>query len=155
MHVPMMVRRTTVLVALLAAAGACSDAPSAPRTAERPAFDIQALQPLDSRSDAPDSKGPKSEPGPKIDSSRMVLTIDPNVSKTYASGEDWVYFPAHSICDPATSGYGPSYWDLPCTPLNHPIKITVHWSSKGGYAFAHFLPELRFVPANADDPTSG
>jgi hypothetical protein len=27
----------------------------------------------------------------------------------------------------------------------------VHWSRRGGYAFAHFSPELRFVPADADD----
>jgi hypothetical protein len=143
MHVSMPIPRRTVLIALLAAAGACSDRLSAPPTA-RPAFDIQALQPLESKTD----KGSKPV---KIDSSKKTLTIDPNVSRTYAFGEDWVYFPAHSICDPATSGYGPSYWDQPCTPLDKPIQITVHWSSKGGYAFAHFSPELRFVPADADD----
>jgi hypothetical protein len=29
------------------------------------------------------------------------------------------------------------------------VTITVQWSSRGGYAFAHFSPELRFVPADA------
>ena len=157
MHVSMPIPRRTALVLLLAVAGACSDRLSAPRPVERPAFDIQALQPLDSKSDAPGSKGPNSGPGPKdpkIDSTTKVLTIDPNVSRTYAFGEDWIYFPAHSICDPATSGYGPSYWNLPCTPLNQPMKITVHWSSRGGYACAHFSPELRFVPAEVDDPSN-
>jgi hypothetical protein len=28
----------------------------------------------------------------------------------------------------------------------------VHWSSKGGYAFAQFTPALRFVPADARSP---
>src|SRR5690242_17547657 len=127
MHVSMPILRRSTLVVLLAAAAACSDRLSAPPPAARPAFDIQALQPLDSRADG----GPKDPAlGEKIDSSTKTLIIDPNASRTYAFGEDWIYFPAHAICDPATSGYGLSYWEQPCTPLDKPIKITVHWSSK-------------------------
>ena len=36
--------------------------------------------------------------------------------------------------------------------MNVPIQVTVHWSSKGGYAFAQFTPALRFVPADAHSP---
>jgi len=142
MHVSTLVRRSAALLVILVAASACSDATSGPRPAARTAFDIQALQPLDSR-----SGGPRDQAA--LDSNTTTLTIDPNVSKTYAFGQNWIYFPAHSICDPATSGYGPGVWDTPCTPVSQPVTITVHWSGRGGYAFAHFSPELRFVPVDA------
>jgi hypothetical protein len=131
------------LLVVLAAASACSDAPNAPRAQERPAFDIEGLQPLDSRSGSGYGLGTTSQ------DTIQTLRIDPNVSRTYAFGENWIYFPMRSICDPATSGYGPTLWDAPCTPLAHPITVTVHWSSKGGHAFAKFSPDLRFVPADA------
>lgn len=147
MLVSTLVRRSSALLAVLVAATACSDAPMAPRaTPERPAFDVQALQPTDARGGA--RGGPELAQG---DSNTVVLTIDPNASRTYAFGQNWIYFPAHAICDPATSGYGPGYWDSPCTPLNQPMQVTVHWSSRGGYAFAHFSPEIRFAPASARD----
>jgi hypothetical protein len=144
MHVSMQVRRSIALLVVLAATSACSDATSPPRATARPAFDVQALQPLDSRHDG----GPRGAKIGGADDNVLTLTIDPNVSRTYAFGENWIYFPAHSICDPATSGYGLTLWDMPCTPLNHPVSVTVHWSSKGGYAYAKFTPELRFVPAD-------
>jgi len=150
MHVSMQVRRGIALLIVLAAASACSDATSAPRPAERPAFDIQALQPEFSRGPGyggPGTRDSRSSPG--TDENVTTLRIDPNVSRTYAFGENWIYFPAHSICDPATSGYGPTLWDSPCTPITQPIDVTVKWSSKGGYSYATFTPELRFVPADA------
>lgn len=144
------------MLVVLAAASACSDAPSAPRAAEQPPFDVSALQPLDARG-GPDARmnGPRAgrADGPRADQSdtenTLDITIDPNVSRTYAFGQNWIYFPAHSICDPATSGYGVTLWDTPCTAINRPITVTVNWSSKGGHAYARFEPELRFVPADA------
>ena len=159
MHVSTPVRRSIALLAALIVAGACSDATNAPRAVQRPAFDIDALRPEASRSD--DNHGPKGDEhgprgeergrGARLDTEDNVttLTIDPNVSRTYAFGENWIYFPARSICDPATSGYDTTLWDAPCTALTVPINVTVHWSSKGGYAYARFSPELRFVPADA------
>src|SRR5438045_4773707 len=154
MHVSTPVRRTIALLMVVAAATACSDAASAPRAAERPAFDIQALQPVAARSDNEQyGAGEKEEHGrgSNLDADNHVTTlrIDPNVSRTYAFGQNWISFPARSICDPATSGYGPDLWDAPCTPLTTPITVTVRWSARGGYAFAQFSPELRFVSADA------
>ena len=148
MHVSMQVRRSIALLVIIAAASACSDATSAPRAAERPAFDIQALQPLAARGDG----GPRAARIADGDDNELTLTIDPNVSRTYAFGENWIYFPAHSICDPATSGYGATLWDAPCAPLKRPITVTVKWSSKGGYSYATFSPQIRFVPADARSP---
>jgi hypothetical protein len=143
----MLVRRSVALLVVAAAASACSDAPSAPRAAERQApYDVTALQPLDARGGVSAQMG-----GPKSgsdDENTLDITVDPNVSRSYAFGENWIYFPAHSICDPATSGYGVGTWDTPCTALNTPVTITVHWSSKGGLAYARFEPAIRFAPAD-------
>src|SRR5438094_321112 len=119
MHVSTPVRRCIALLLVLAAAVACSDATSAPRASARPAFDIQALQPEASRSNA-GSNSARSQDG----DDDVTLTIDPNVAGTYAFGENWIYFPARSICDPATSGYGDALWDAPCAALTRPIKVT-------------------------------
>ena len=147
MHVSTLIRRRAALVVVVAIAAACSDAPIAPPAAQGPAFDIQALQPAASRGGGPDGGPAYKKDG---DETVATLTIDPNVSRTYAFGEHWIYFPARSICDPATSGYGPTLWDTPCTALTQPIKVTVTWSNAGGHACARFSPELRFVPADAD-----
>lgn len=147
MYVSTLVRRSAALLVVLVAAGACSDATSAPQASQRPAFDVQALQPDASRFG--EHKRPSQE---SLEDNVATLTIDPNVSRTYAFGLNWIYFPAHSICDPATSGYGMTLWDTPCTPASQPIQVTVHWSGKGGYAFAQFSPELRFVPADSRSP---
>ena len=154
MHVSMQVRRSIALVVVLAAASACSDATSVPRATPRPAFDIQALQPDASRSDGGWSASRSREGGYSQGSDDNVTTlrIDPNFARTYSFGENWIYFPARSICDPASSGYGPTLWDAPCTPLGHTITVTVKWSSKGGYSFATFTPQLRFVPADVNSP---
>jgi hypothetical protein len=146
MHVSTLVRRSAALLAVLAAVSACSDAPLAPRPAERPAFDIQALQPLNDRGGTPNGNSAYSTGG---DENVAILTINPNVARTYSFGDNWIYFPAHSICDPATSGYGPQYWEVSCRTLTQPLKVTVRWSSKGGHAYARFTPELRFEPADA------
>lgn len=150
MHVSKLVRRSAALLVVLAAASACSDAPSAPRPAQRAPYDVAALQPLADRTTAPGQEK-KAEQAAADNEQVKQITIDPNVARAYSFGENWIYFPAHSICDPATSGYGIELWETPCTPLARPVTITVHWSSKGGHAYARFEPELRFVPARESD----
>ena len=145
MHVSTLVRRCSALLVALAAATACSDAPVAPSAPERPAFDIDALQPESVRG----AQGNKTALAGGDMDNVLTLKVDPNVSRTYAFGDNWVYFPARSICDPATSSYGVGTWDMPCTALRQAISVTVHWSNKGGHAYARFSPELRFVPAEA------
>lgn len=150
MHVSTLVRRCSALLVVLAAASACSDAPVGPRaTPEQPAFDINALQPEMARGD----KGSKTALANGDTDNVLTFSVDPNVSRTYAFGENWVYFPARSICDPATSGYGIGTWDTPCTAVQQRIDITVHWSNRGGHAYARFSPDLRFVPADSRSVT--
>ena len=80
-----------------------------------------------------------------------TFVVDPTVTQTYKFGNHSVRFPAYSICDPATSGYGESLWDTSCTPLAAPITITATWSNRHGHAYVDFQPALRFVPAAAGD----
>lgn len=79
------------------------------------------------------------------------FTVDPSQDNDIKLGNNEVIFPAGSICDPATSGYGEGTWDLPCAPLTQPITIHATWTSKYGHAWIDFGTPLRFVPS--DDPT--
>jgi hypothetical protein len=62
-------------------------------------------------------------------------------------GNHAVVFPAHSICDPATSNYGD--WDAPCAPLTGPLTITARLSTANGVRSVDFSPEIRFVPSTS------
>ena len=62
-------------------------------------------------------------------------------------GNHAVVFPARSICDPATSSYGPGEWDAPCEPLSRSIAISARVSTANGVKAVDFTPELRFVPS--------
>lgn len=56
-----------------------------------------------------------------------------------------------SVCDPATSSYGPGTWDAPCAPATQPITVTAKiWTNALGRSQIDFSPALRFVPT--DDP---
>jgi len=79
------------------------------------------------------------------------FVVDPTVASQIRLGDHLVSFPANSICDPATSGYGETLWDAPCTPLQQPITIHATWQSKLGHAFIQFSPDIRFVPTS--DPS--
>ena len=114
--------------ALVAVTAACSDAPVGP--------DIIAT-------DAP-SLGKRV----RDESTTLQFTIDPTVGGTFAVQDNILWFPANSICDPATSTYGPAEWDAPCTPLTRPVTFTARATEVGrGHWRVDFYPEVRFVPS--------
>lgn len=82
------------------------------------------------------------------------LSVDFTVTPTggmFVLGKHAVYFPANSICDPATSSYGPGEWDAPCTPLATDMKFHAEIrGSETGETWIDFTPAVRFVPT--DDP---
>src|SRR5687768_10882708 len=49
----------------------------------------------------------------------------------YAIGKSGVYFPPNSICEPATTSYGPTEWDKPCTPATRDIHIVARTTNSG------------------------
>jgi hypothetical protein len=65
----------------------------------------------------------------------------------FYAGNHAVVFPAQSICDPATSGYGADKWDAPCSPLQSSLKIHAEVRRKNGVTWVDFTPSLRFVPS--------
>jgi hypothetical protein len=75
------------------------------------------------------------------------FTVNPAGGVFYVGGHA-VVFPAHSICDPAASSYGPTEWDKPCTVLNRKLTITATVRTVGGEKSVDFSPELRFVPSD-------
>ena len=150
MRVSMLVRWGTALAAAVMLA-ACSDTATAPPSAPaRPRLSDKQFEQwlLDNGGVSRDGRGRKD----KTDSAwTQDFVIDPTRASTLKAGDNVVSFPANSICDPATSGYGEDMWDQPCQPLTQPITIHATWNSKYGHAFIDFQPALRFVPTS--DPS--
>ena len=151
MRVSMLVRWGMALTAVFLVA-ACADTATAPPSAPavRPRLSDKQFEQwlLDNGGVSRDGRGRKD----KTDSVwTQDFVIDPTVASTIKAGDHRVSFPANSICDPATSGYGEGTWDAPCTPLQTPITIHATWQSKYGHAFIQFSPDLRFVPTS--DPS--
>jgi hypothetical protein len=67
----------------------------------------------------------------------------------FYTGNHAVVFPAQSICDPATSGYGTDVWDAPCAPLQSSLKVHAEVRRKNGETWIDFTPSLRFVPSTS------
>lgn len=77
----------------------------------------------------------------------FVYTPDQGVTQRF--GDHAISIPAGAICDPATSGYGPAFWDLPCTPATDPITITAtSFVDDNGVPYVDFEPALRFSPSS-------
>jgi len=60
-----------------------------------------------------------------------------------------IVFPANSVCDPATSSYGPGTWDAPCTTVQagQSIAVTATYGFTKNGLSVDFSPALRFDPS--------
>jgi hypothetical protein len=85
------------------------------------------------------------------DSLSAEFTVTPT-GGVFNLGPHAIYFPAHSICDPATSTYGPGEWDAPCAPLTEPIRFRAEIRQMDGRSWVDFSPAVRFVPT--EDPAN-
>jgi hypothetical protein len=79
------------------------------------------------------------------DSSSADFTVTPS-GGVFNLGPHAIYFPANSICDPATSSYGPTEWDAPCNVLTGPIRFHAEIREFDGRSYVDFSPAVRFVP---------
>jgi hypothetical protein len=62
-------------------------------------------------------------------------------------GEFTLDYPANAVCNPATSGYGPTTWDRPCETLDSPVEFTARlWWQADGSVFIELSPDVRFAP---------
>jgi len=151
MRVSMLVRWGTALTAALMLA-ACSDTATAPPSAPaaRPHLSDKQFEQwlLDNGGASRDGRGRNN----KTDSVwTKTFVVDPTTATTIKVGDHSVYFPANSICDPATSSYGPDHWDEACTPLDHAIDFHAEVRrNDAGQSWVDFTPAVRFVPT--DDP---
>lgn len=75
------------------------------------------------------------------------FTVNPGQNQSFVLGTHVVSFPAFTICDPSTSGYGPDTWLNWCSKLQTPIVITATtWTDANGRAQIDFANAIRFYP---------
>ena len=142
--------RSSTIVALLAlGVAACSDSLTAPAVISPEAADPLMSRAGDSDSDA-DSDGNSDhyENNDRLKSGTRKFRIRPGKAVLKKLGDHRLSIPANVVCDPASSGYGPGYWDAPCRPITRPIEVTAKWATLNGQAVIHFTPNLRFVPSD-------
>ena len=80
------------------------------------------------------------------DSTAVDFYVGPGGGVFY-TGNHAVVFPSGSVCDPATSTYGPGTWDDPCSPLQSTLKVHAEVRRRDGGTWVDFTPALRFVPS--------
>jgi hypothetical protein len=76
------------------------------------------------------------------------VTLDPTVANTLVMGANTLVIPANAVCSLGSSGYGPEFWNTPCTPETRSVALTVRVNSTSGAgASIDFNPSLRFSPS--------
>lgn len=76
-----------------------------------------------------------------------VLFDIPAAGGSVRVGEFTLTFDANSVCDPATSGYGPEFWLQDCQTLTTDFPIKARVFTANGESHVEFLPDIRFHPA--------
>ena len=76
-----------------------------------------------------------------------TVTFNPAVNQVFALGPNRLEMPANSVCRLGTSGYGPAYWNRPCTPESRPVtlRVTVN-NASSDKPQVDFQPAMRFNP---------
>src|SRR3954463_5904074 len=75
-----------------------------------------------------------------------TIELSPN-GGTYHVGDFDIVMPAGAVCAPATTKYGPRYWDDDCTPTATSITVNVIAKKQGNHVSVDFQPDLRFRPS--------
>jgi hypothetical protein len=95
---------------------------------------------------APEGRPSLDLAGGSPDSTAVDFTVGPN-GGVFFTGNHAVFFPSQSICDPATSSYGPGTWDQPCSLLQTTLNVHAEVRNRNGQVWVDFKPSLRFVPS--------
>jgi hypothetical protein len=75
-----------------------------------------------------------------------TIELTPN-GGTYHVGDFDIVMPAGAVCDPASTKYGPRYWDEECVPARRSITVSVIAKKHGRGVSVDFQPDLRFRPS--------
>ena len=83
------------------------------------------------------------------DTAVSLITLDTEQEDSFLLPDGAkITFPAHSVCDVATTSYGPGEWDNACAPQQTNVNITVRaWVDSAGHPRLDFSPRMRFNPA--------
>jgi hypothetical protein len=141
-------KRVRVLAAVLGsgivvASSACSVDTGAPTTA--PFASTQQLAPSFARGSGSTSTSGGATSGAVANA--MSVTFDPAVDQHFALGPNRIDIPANAVCEIGKSGYGPTYWNLPCNPETKAVTLTITVTAAGtDTASVDFLPAMRFNP---------
>ena len=144
------------LFAMLGFASACSDSPSAPTATMSPVH-ADEVAPAILSSSTGDVDFSATYPGltwktpsksTQGDTTISTFTVDPDDGALINFGANHkLILPPDKICDPATSGYGPSYWDDWCNLAHSDITFTIKsWTGSNGRPYAAVTPDVRFKP---------
>jgi hypothetical protein len=71
----------------------------------------------------------------------------PAAGGTVRVGDFTLDFPANSVCNPLTSGYGKKFWEKPCETLDVDFAITATYWWENGESYVEFSPDIRFDPS--------
>jgi hypothetical protein len=153
-------------LALIALAAACSsDSSTSPAASLDPAMNIMAP-------DVPSVVRQQATVAPEVErpaslghatflnttggTTSYQFTVNPTQTQSFIFGVHMVKFPANTICNPSTSGYGPSTWLSSCSKLTTPITmVATTWIDVLGRARIDFNVDIRFYPnANGQLPTA-
>ncbi len=141
MRLPMKARSTAsriLLLASVALVGACSGEVTSPAA-------TQVSRSVEAKSMFVPDAATKALYG-VVDGTYSV-TFDPRYNQSFSLGPNKLVIPASSVCDMATSGYGPSMWNAPCTPHTLPIVLTVVIrGATTDTPRVDFYPAMRFNP---------
>jgi hypothetical protein len=76
-----------------------------------------------------------------------TVTFNPGADQVFSLGPNRLEMPANSVCALGTSGYGPSFWDKPCTPETRPVTLAVTVKdASSSNPTVDFKPAMRFNP---------
>jgi hypothetical protein len=143
----MVVRWSATSAAVAALMLGCGDSSLAP-TATKPSMSKVTTVGLISGSNSGSGSWNSGSGSGGTDTTVSVMTVNPLSRAMFNIGDHKLFFPPNSVCDPALSSYGPSEWDMPCTPISAPLTITAKtWTNESGHAQISFSPALRFVPS--------
>jgi hypothetical protein len=137
-------RRTAGPLLVLAVLAGCRDQVVAPAAPPLSAAPVAAPVPIGL---APQGRPTLDLTGGTSDSASVDFSVGP-IGGIFRTGNHAVVFPANSVCDPATSSYGPDTWDLPCSPLQSPLRVHAEVRRANGQTWVDFSPSLRFVPTS-------
>lgn len=128
---------------ILGAVAGCREGVQSPAA---PSFEAPALA-----APAPVSLAPQGRPtldltGGYPDSVSTDFFVGPN-GGIFFVGNNVVVIPSQSVCDPASSTYGPGTWDSPCPLLQSTLRVHAEVRRSNGMVWVDFSPSLRFAPS--------